>query len=300
MVPVAPAADAVPISHPDKLLFPDAGLTKGDLAAYYAGVAGVMLPHVRGRPVSMQVFHGGVSAPGHFMKQAPDYFPAWVKRVTVPKKGGTVTHAVADNAATLVLLANHNVITPHVWTSRMDRLDRPDRLIVDLDPEGEDDFARVKAGARLMREIYSAAGLEPFVMTTGSRGLHVTAPLRREADFDDVLELAQELARVAVAAQPDDLTTAFMKADRGGRVFVDVLRNRWAQTAVPPYAVRPKPEAPVAAPLRWAELDDDGLTSRRFTLADVGARLADGGDPWADIAAAAGSPRSALRRARKL
>jgi bifunctional non-homologous end joining protein LigD len=300
MVPAAPAPDAVRVTHPEKLLFPDAGLTKADLIAYYAGVAEVMLPHVRGRPVSMQVFHGGVNRPGHFMKQAPDYFPAWVTRVTVPKKGGTVTHAVADNAATLVLLANHNVITPHVWTSRADRLDRPDRLIVDLDPEGEGDFPRVKAAASLLREIYSAAGLEPFVMTTGSRGLHVTAPLRREADFEDVLELARELARVAVAAQPDDLTTAFMKADRGGRVFVDVLRNRWAQTAVPPYAVRAKAEAPVAAPLRWEELADDALTSRRFNVVNLGGRLASGGDPWSDIAAAASSPRSALRRARKL
>jgi bifunctional non-homologous end joining protein LigD len=300
MAIAAPPPDRVPVTHPDKLLFPDAGITKADLAAYYAGVADAMLPHVRGRPVSMQVFHEGVERPGHFMKQAPDYFPKWVKRVVVPKKGGTVTHVVADSAATLVLLANHNVITPHVWTSRVDRLDRPDRLIVDLDPSGDDEFERVRAGAQVMRDIYAAAGLAPFVMTTGSRGLHVVAPIRREVDFDGALELASELARVAVEAMPDDLTTAFRKEGREGRVFVDVLRNRWAQTAVPPYAVRPRPEAPVATPLRPEELDSGDLHPRRWTVLNVRDRLAAGGDPWADIGAAAVSPRSALRRARKL
>ncbi len=188
-MPAAPRPEEVPLSHPDKVLFPQIGLTKAGLAGYYAAVAPAMLPHVRGRPVSMQVFHGGVSRPGHFMKQAPEYFPPWVKRVVVPKRGGTVTHALADSAAALVLLANHNVITPHVWTSRADRLDRPDRLIVDLDPSGDGDFERVRSGARLMREIYAAAGLEPFVMTTGSRGLHVVAPLRREVVADGALEL---------------------------------------------------------------------------------------------------------------
>jgi bifunctional non-homologous end joining protein LigD len=298
MVAAAPAPDAVRVTHPDKVLFPDGGLTKSDLVDYYARVAEHMLPHVRERPVSMQVFHEGVTKPGHFMKNAPDYFPSWVKRVTVPKKGGTVTHVVADNAATLVLLANHNVITPHVWTSRVDRLERPDRLIVDLDPEGEDDFGRVQAGARLMKDIYEAVGLAPFVMTTGSRGLHVVAPVRRELDFDGVLELANQIARAGTAAQPDDLTTAFKKDERGGRVFVDVLRNRWAQTAVPPYAVRPRPEAPVATPLRWEELDS--AHPRRWTVRNLDERLAQAGDAWAGIAAAASSPRSALRRARRL
>jgi bifunctional non-homologous end joining protein LigD len=300
MAAAAPAPEDVRITHADKLLFPDAGVTKADLAAYYAGVAEHMLPHVRGRPVSMQVFHGGVSAPGHFMKQAPDYFPGWVKRVTVPKKGGTVTHAVADNAATLVLLANHNVITPHVWTSRVDKLDRPDRLIVDLDPEGDDDFERVKAGAKLMKGIYEAVGLVPFVMSTGSRGLHVVAPIRREIDFEAVLDLARDLARIAVDARPEDLTTAFMKDDRGGRVFVDILRNRWAQTAVPAYAVRPRPDAPVATPLSWHELDSADLHPRRWTVTNLHQRLAGIGDPWADMQRAATSPRSAARRAKSL
>lgn len=301
MAPRAPQPDQVRVSSAGKVLFPGAGFTKADLVDYYVRVAEVMVPHIKGRPVSMQVFPGGIAKGGHFAKQAPDYFPGWVGRVTVPKKGGTVTHPLADSAAALAVMANHNSITPHVWTSRADRLDRPDRLIVDLDPSGGDeDFPRVRAGALLLREIYESAGLAAFVMTTGSRGLHVVAPLRREAGFEAVLELAREIARVAVAAQRDDLTSAFMKDDRDDKVFVDVLRNRWAQTAVPPYAVRPRPGAPVAAPIEWPELEDPQVGPRSWNLASLPERLARHGDPWAEIGSAAASPRSALKRAKGL
>ena len=286
----------VELSHPDKVLFPDAGVTKAELAGYYEAVAETMLPHLRGRPLSLQVFPGGIARPGHFMKNVPDFFPKWVDRVTVEKRGGTVTHVLAHKPDTLVLLANHNAITPHVWTSRADRLERPDRLIIDLDPSLEDQFPGVRAGARLLAEIFREAGLEPFLMATGSRGLHVVAPLRRELDFPQVLELSKALAQRAVDATPDALTTEFLKRERDERIFVDVLRNRWAQTAVAPYGVRARPGAPVAVPLRWEELDDDTVHAARWSLRDVPARLADAGDPWADISAAAASPRAALRK----
>jgi len=287
---------AVEISHPDKVLFPDAGLTKADLAAHYAAVAEVMLPHVRRRPVSMQVFPSGIQRPGHFMKQTPEYFPGWAARVTVPKRGGRVTHVLADDADTLVLLANHNCITPHVFTSRADRLQRPDRLVVDLDPSVDGDFAGVRASARLIGDLMREIGLEPFAMVTGSRGIHVVAPLRREAEFPEVFALARALAEAAVARSPGKLTLAFHKEDRQDKTFVDVLRNRWAQTVVPPYAVRPRPGAPVAVPLRWKELSSARLAPDGWTIATIGRRLSRVGDPWAAIGDAAASPRGARRR----
>ena len=299
MAPTAPSPDAIELSHPDKVLFPDAGVTKADLAAYYEAVAPVLLPHVHGRPLSLQVFPRGIGGPGHFMKNVPDYFPGWVRRVTVPKKGGTVTHVLAENPATLVLLANHNAITPHVWTSRADRLDRPDRLIIDLDPSGADEFPTVRAGGRIVAETMREAGLEPFAMLTGSRGLHVVAPLRRDLDFDGALELARAIAARTVEAAPEQFTTEFLKKERDGRIFVDILRNRWAQTAVAPYGVRARPGAPVAVPVSWEELEDDALHSASFTVADVPARVAAQGDPWADIAEHAASPKAALRRLHK-
>ena len=284
------------LTNPGKLLFPAHGITKADLAAYYETVAPALLPHVRDRPLTLQVFPGGIGARGHFLKNAPEYFPDWVRRVQLPKRdGGTVTHVVARDAATLRMLAQHNAVTLHVPTARGDRPDRPDRLIVDLDPSGDNDWGAVVAGAQRLRKLMADAGLEPFAMTTGSRGLHVVAPLRRELSSGAVLDMSGALAAALVAEQPDRFTTKFLKDDREGRLFVDVLRNRPAQTAVAPYSVRARPGAPVATPIAWEELD--GLSSARaWTLRTIPERLAAGGDRWAAIRSAARSPRAAARR----
>jgi bifunctional non-homologous end joining protein LigD len=286
----------VRLTHPDKVLFPgDDPVTKGELADYYTGVADVLLPHVEDRPLSLQVFPGGIERPGHFMKNVPEYFPAWVRRVELAKRGGTTTYPVATNADSLRQLSQHNAITLHVPTARLDRPERPDKLIVDFDPSGGDDaFPDVVAGARLVAGLLRDAGLEPFTMTTGSRGLHVVAPLRRESSYGDVLAMAKSLA-AAITAEDDRFTTEFLKENREERVFVDVLRNRPAQTAVAPYSVRAKPGAPVATPLHWEELD--GLAGAgAWTLRTIPERLQAHGDPWAEISAAAASPRSAARR----
>ena len=296
-----PSPSEIKLSNPGKVLFPEAGVTKADLAAYYESVAEVALPHMRDRPVSMQVFPRGVKAPGYFAKEVPKGFPDWVDRATVQKRDGEVTHVLAQNAATLVLLAQHNCVTPHVWTSRADQLDRPDRLVIDLDPSGGDDeFPAVRSAAQLFGELVRSVGLEPWAMTTGSRGVHVVAPLLRECSFEEVDELAGKLADAAAAARPDELTTKFRKADRGGRIYLDIARNRWAQTVPPPYAVRARPDAPVAMPLQWEELSDDTLSSRDWNVGNVADRLADGGDRWAAIGDSAASPRSALKRAAEL
>lgn len=289
----------VAISHADRVVFPAAGLTKLDLARYYADVAPAMVPHVRGRPLALQSFPRGVDGDGFFLKNAPGHFPRWVATATVPKReGGTVRHVLANDAATLVYLAGQNAITPHVWTSRADRLEQPDRLIFDLDPSVQR-FAEVRAAARALGDLLGDLGLQPFTMTTGSRGLHIVAPLRRGPQHADVLDFARDVAAVAVEHDPGALTVEFRKARRGERIFVDVARNAYGQHAVAPYAVRALPLAPVATPLRWEELNDPRLDPQGWTARTLPDRLADGGDPWQGIgrhARALGPARRALER----
>ncbi len=288
----------VEVSHPDKVLFPDVGLTKADLAAHYQRVAEYMLPHIKGRPISMQRFPDGIDKHGFFHKDVPPYFPAWIKRVEVPKRGGTVTHAIVDDVDTLTYLANQACITPHVWLSRAPKLDCPDRLVFDLDPSGGR-FADIRRAAREVGQLVEQLGLAPFAMTTGSRGLHVWVPIRPELSFDEVRGFARDVAKVLVSEHPGRLTLEARKQKRGDRILIDVMRNGYAQTAVPPYAVRPRPTAPVATPLDWGELMDSRLRPDKFTISNIGRRLTRTGDPWKDIARRTrglGDPRRRLDR----
>lgn len=280
----------VTITHPDKELFRDPSVTKRDLAGYYEQVAEAMLPHLRGRPLALQAFPDGIDHHGFFMKSVPDYFPSWITTATVPKRGGTLTQVVAANAATLVYLAGQNVVTPHIWLSRADQPHRPDRLIVDFDPSPGIGFAEVRAAARDAGERLRDAGLAPYAMVTGSRGIHVVCPLRRGPSFTDVHRFTRSLAEKMVADDPQHLTLQWRRSDRGSRIYVDVNRNNYAQHAVAPYAVRPLPGAPVAMPVRWEELSDAGLRPDRWTIGDAAERVHAEGDAWEGIG----------RRARKL
>jgi len=274
----------VEITHPDKVLFPHDGITKADLADYYERVSEWMLPHVKNRPVSMQRFPGGVTSKGFFHKDIPDYFPGWIRRVEVPKANGTLTHVVTCDAATLVYLVGQNTITPHVWLSRADRVWQPDRMVIDLDPPSGGDFGAVRRAARQAGELLTELGFTPFAQVTGSKGIHVWTPLRRRARHDEVRAFAGDIARVLAARHPDELTNEWRKEKRDGRILVDTARNTYAQTAVPPYAVRPRPGAPVATPIEWDELSDSRLRPDRWTVKNVLRRLDTKGDPWADIA----------------
>jgi bifunctional non-homologous end joining protein LigD len=287
---------SVEITHPDKVLFPDDGITKADLASYYERVAEWMLPHVRGRPVSMQRFPDGIDGKGFFHKDIPDYFPDWIKRVEVPKSGGTVTHVIVSGRDTLVYLVGQNTITPHVWLSRADRLWQPDRMVIDLDPAPGSDFNAVRRAARQTGELFRELGFTPFVQVTGSKGIHVWTPLRRRARHDEVRAFAGDLGRVLADRHPDQLTTEFRKAKRDGRILIDTARNTYAQTAVPPYAVRPRPGAPVATPIDWDELSDSKLRPDRWTVRNVLRRLSAKGDPWADMSSYARGISRARRR----
>jgi bifunctional non-homologous end joining protein LigD len=279
----------VSISHPDKVLFPAAGLTKRDLARHYETVAPAMLPYVKDRPLAVQAFPKGIEEHGFFMKAVPGYFPDWIDRVTVRKRGGTVTHVLANHAATLVYLAGQNVVTPHTWLSRADEPDLPDRLIVDFDPSGGG-FADVRAAAREAGARLRDAGLATYAMITGSRGIHVVCPLRRGPSFTDVHRFARALAEEMVRDDPRRLTLEWKKVDRGERIYVDVNRIAYAQHAVAPYGVRARPKAPVAMPIHWEELEDRNLKPDRWTVKNAAARLDSEGDPW----------KGMMRRARKL
>ena len=268
----------VRITHADRVVFPQPNVTKLDLARHYERVAPLMLPYVRDRPLALQAFPDGIEGDGYFLKAVPKYFPDWIKRVTLDKKGGTITQALAQDAATLVYLAGQNVVTVHTWLSRADKPQQPDRLTLDFDPSGGG-FDEVRAAARAAGERLRDLGLATYAMTTGSRGVHVVCPLRRGPDFDEVHAFARALAERMVADDPDHLTLEWHKADRGKRIYVDVNRIQYAQHAVAPYAVRPRPNAPVAVPLHWDELQDPELRPDKWTVENIGPRLEDG-DPW--------------------
>ncbi len=275
---------SVPISDADKVLFPGAEITKGDLVRYYADLADIMVPHLAGRPLTLQRFPDGIDAEGFYQKNAPAHFPDWIRRVSIEVKGRgeRQPQIVCDDAATLVYLANQACITPHPWLSRADKLHHPDRLIFDLDPPS-DNFAPVRFAAQVLREALDDLDLEPFVMTTGSRGAHVVVPIDRSAPFDPVRAFARDLAKVVAHRHPDRLTTATRKAKRNGRVFLDYLRNSYAQNSVAPYAVRALPGAPVATPLTWDELADPDLHAQTYTLTNIRRRLGQTDDPWTEL-----------------
>jgi len=285
-------ARRIELSNLDKLLFPASGITKGELVGYYRRIAGVALPHYRDRPLTMQRFPDGIGKEGFFQKDAPGHFPAWIDRVELGKKGGTVRHVVANDAATLVYLANQGCITPHLGLARADRPDHPDRMILDLDPS-DGDFDKVRRAAKWAKALLDEIGLPSFVQTTGLRGLHVVVPLDRSAAFDEVREVARRLAAHLAERHCETLTVEQRKERRGNRVFVDYLRNGYGQTAVAPYAVRAIEGAPVATPIRWEEVDSARLGPRRTTIRTLFRRLGQTGDPWSAIAAAPTSLKAA-------
>ena len=216
-----------------------------------------------------------------FADEVKERAVTWVEPELVAQVGFSVWTAVAHEPATLPYMAGQNVITPHLWSSRIDKLDYPDHLVMDLDPSTQD-FDEIRAAARESGAALRDKGLHPFAMVTGSRGIHVLAPLRRSADYDRVREFARTLAEELVEAHPNKLTLEHRVEKRGDRLYVDVLRNAKVHTVAAPYSVRPKPGAPVATPLHWEELDDPKLAPQRWNIKTLIDRLDDiGGDPWA-------------------
>jgi bifunctional non-homologous end joining protein LigD len=271
----------VTITHPEKVMFPDDGITKGDLASYYRDVAPVMLPHVIGRPVTMERFHRGIGEKGFFQKNVARP-PAFIETVAVPKKEGVVNYPVIHDGAGLLWMANQNSITPHVWTARMPRLMYPDVCLFDLDPL-DDDQPRLIRAALLVRQVLGELGCPSWIKTSGSKGYHVAFALDGKADYGKVATFGHEVGRELVKRDPKTFTQEFYKADRGGRILIDTGRNEYGATYAAPYAVRPRPGAPVSAPCTWEEVEGARVNPASFTLRTMADRLAKQGDLWADI-----------------
>jgi bifunctional non-homologous end joining protein LigD len=270
----------VRIPNAGKVLFPDDGITKENLAQYYADAAGRMLPWLHDRPVTMMRYPDGLKGQRIVQKNVPAYFPDWIRRVEVPKEGGVVDQAVCAKPADLVYLASQACIEVHAFTSRADKLDAPDQLVFDFDPPDHKHFAEVRSSALWARELFDELGLTSFVRTTGGRGLHVHVVLDRRAGFDVALEFTHRVAAVLASRHPDVITAEQRKDKRGDRVYADVMRNAYAQLVVAPYAVRARPGAPVATPLSWSEVEDTGLDPGQFTISTVRSRLQSAEDPW--------------------
>jgi bifunctional non-homologous end joining protein LigD len=270
------------ISHPEKVMFPDDGITKGELAAYYELVTPVMLPHLIGRPVTMERFHRGIAASGFFQKNVPKGAPDWLETVAVPKKDGIVNYPVVRDASGVMWLANQNCITPHVWTSRVPELFHPDICVFDLDPL-EDDASVLRAATLLLRDLLAELGCPTWVKTSGSKGFHIVVPLDGRADSGHVARFAHAVGRALVQRDPAHLTQEFYKTDRGGRILIDTGRNEFGATYAATYAVRPKPHAPVSAPCTWEEVESGQAQPQTFTLRSMAKRLDDVGDLWSGL-----------------
>jgi bifunctional non-homologous end joining protein LigD len=270
------------ITHPEKVLFPADGITKGDLAAYYDAIAPLMLPHIRNRPVTMQRYPQGIEAQSFWQKDVSKGFPPWLERAEVPKKDGVVHHPLVTDTRGLLWLANQNSITPHVWTSRAPNLYHPDICVFDLDPSN-DDAAAVRDAALLLRDLLDELGLPAWVKTSGSKGFHIVIPLDAKADHGEVSRFAHAVGTALVRRDPHHLTQEFSKVDRQGRILVDTGRNGYSATFAAAYAVRAKAGAPVSAPCTWQEVERGDVGPRTFTLRNMAARSADVGDVWADL-----------------
>ena len=271
------------ITHPEKVLFPADGITKAELAGYYEFIAPIMIPHIKNRPVTMERYHRGIGEAGFFQKDVSKGFPTWLKRVEVPKHGGTVHHPLVTDTRSLVWLANQNSITPHVWSSRVPHLFQPDLCVFDLDPATDSEVERVCAASLKLRDLLTELGLPGWVKTSGSKGFHIVVPLDKKSDFGTVFRFANRVGKILVDRDPANLTQEFSKSDRGGRILVDTGRNGYSATFACAYAVRARTGAPVSAPCSWAEVESMKVGPRTFTLRNMPERIAQVGDLWGDL-----------------
>ncbi|SHF47263.1 bifunctional non-homologous end joining protein LigD [Fodinibius roseus] len=272
---------SIDIKKRGKVFFPENNITKGDLIDYYDKIADYLLPFLRDRPLTLSRFPDGINEDGFYQKEAPDYFPDWIESIEVTKKeGGEIQQVICNNKATLIYLVNQGTISFHPWLSTTTDLNRPNKLVFDLDPP-QGNFDLVLEGAKFLRSLLEKQlGLNAFVMTTGSEGLHVLCPLRVKKGFDEIRSFARDVAEYMAREQPDTFTVATRKKKREGRLFVDYLRNAYGQTSISPFSLRTLEGAPVATPLDWGELDRDNLTSQSYHIKNTFRRLSQKDDSW--------------------
>ncbi len=288
---------SVKTSNENKVLFPDCDISKGELIDYYERTAQIMLRYLRDRPLVIERFPDGIEREGFYQKRVGDYFPDWITTVQVATgtSDGTQKLVVCDKKATLGYLANQACVALHPWLSRVDQLDHPDLLVIDLDPP-KGDFEAARTAALRVRALLVELGLISYSKLTGSEGVHVVVPLDRSEPFDAVRGFARAAMDLLASRYPDELTTEQRRNRRQGRLYLDTGRNAYGQTAVAPWSVRPLPEAPVAAPVAWRELEYRCAGPRDYTLRNALRRIAHRANPWADLRRRARSLRRARRR----
>jgi bifunctional non-homologous end joining protein LigD len=288
----------VACSNVDRTMFPADGITKGEVLAYYRDVAELMVPELTGRPLSVVRYTKGIDRGGFFQKHYQKHFPAWLDHVAAGTRT-RVDYPIVDTPAGVVYMANQGAVEFHIWTSRKDALDRPDMLVFDLDPpedqDGKTRFDLVRRAAIVLRALLEQLGLPGFVKVTGSKGLHVIAPVDDAATFDEIGALATRVGALLCRRHPDTLTMEFYKKDRKGRLFVDIMRNAIGATFVAPYSLRGRPGAPLSAPVDWSEVEEPGLCADGIRMRDLRTRLDRRGDPWRELRARLGSVTGAMR-----
>jgi bifunctional non-homologous end joining protein LigD len=271
----APAEPSwIKFTHTNKTLFPETGLTKGDVLDFYRAIAPRLLPHLRDRPITLERLPNGVveGGPRFWQKNTPDYYPDWIPRVELPtEKGKPVRYTLVNDLETLLYLVNQGALTFHVWPSRVENLDVPDYVLFDLD-RSQTTFADVVKIAKRLRELLESRGIEAFVKTSGKSGLHVLTPWGGNRPYDAARAWAMDVANELVAALPDLATTKRLKSERRGHVYIDVIQNARGHHAVPPYVLRAIPQATVSTPLDWDELTPR-LNPAKFTTDVVLGRI---------------------------
>ncbi len=287
------------ITHPDKVLFPDDGITKGEVAAYYEAMAPLMLPHLRGRPLTMERYPQGIGAKGFWQKDVSKGFPDWLERVAIPKKDGVVNYPVLTSKESLMWVANQNTITHHVWISRLPDLNYPDLCVFDLDPS-RDDVKSVRGAAVGLRDLLEKLGLPSWIKTTGGKGFHIVVPIDGKTPMGTVVRFANAVGTFFVSLAPDQLTQEFSKADRRGRIYMDTGRNGFSATFAAVYTVRAKAGAPVSAPCTWEEVERGVVKPDSFTLKNMPDRIAKVGDLWADMRKRGRSLKQPMEKLRRI
>ncbi len=282
------------ISNAGKILWPRDGYTKGDLIAYYRAVAPYALPHLTGRPLTLERYPNGIDGEGWWEKHVPRGLPDWVRTVKVEgsERHGAIEFIVCDDEATLAYVANLAAIVLHVWYSRTPTLDVPDFILIDLDPWEGCTLATLARVALAVRDELTAIGVQPLVKTTGGSGLHVVVPLEARYDWETAKGFSELIARRIHTVLPDHTTLERMTAKRkAGTVYLDYVQVGKGKTYVAPFSVRPRDKAPVSMPIAWSEVEamrrkrtrETMTEMTRWTIANVPALLAQHGDPWAEV-----------------
>ncbi len=287
----------IQVSNPDKILYPDDKITKLQVIQYYEKIANLMLPYLKDRPLTMHRFPDGISKEGFFQKEVPEYFPPWIEKIKLDNKtGGDTTYLLCQNKETLLYITEQACITPHIWLAKYDKPNHPDKIVFDLDPATPEDFESVRQTALLIKETLDKLELNTFIMTTGSKGVHVIIPIEREHTFEQTRLFAQKIAKNIAKNNPDKITVEQRKEKRKNRLFIDTTRNAYAQTSVAPYSLRAKKTAPIATPITWKDLENKNLNAKTYNINNIFQHLQNTPNPWKNITQQTNTLKQALNK----